>query len=154
MTENADLTSVDVVGIGFGPANMALAIAAEELGCALGLRFLERNARAGWQDEMLLPEADIQHHRLRDLATPRNPRSRYTFANFLFENDRLFEHLNLPLHHPLRVEYRQYVIWVANQFANLVRYGSNVESIVPIMDKGRIASYEVRYDGGRKVAAK
>ncbi|MGF2504703.1 SidA/IucD/PvdA family monooxygenase [Ralstonia pseudosolanacearum] len=27
--------------------------------------------------------------------TPRNPRSRYTFMNFLFENGRLFEQRNL-----------------------------------------------------------
>jgi hypothetical protein len=67
----------DVIGIGFGPANIALAIAAEELHPGLDIHFIERNARAGWQEEMLLPESDIQNHPLRDLVTPRNPRSRY-----------------------------------------------------------------------------
>src|SRR6266498_2554849 len=144
----------DVVGIGFGPANIALAIAAEELGSNLNIKFLEKNASAGWQEEMLLPESDIQNHPLRDLVTPRNPRSRYTFVNFLFENNRLFEHLNLPLQHPLRLEYRQYVTWVANHFSNLVEYGCEVEAIHPIIDDNAIASYEVVYNGGRKITAR
>jgi lysine/ornithine N-monooxygenase len=39
----------DVVGIGFGPSNLAFAIAVEELG-APGLRalFLERQPKFGW----------------------------------------------------------------------------------------------------------
>lgn len=87
--------SYDVVGIGFGPANLALAIALEEAGFAGSCLFLERRPSPQWQPEMLLPRSDIQNHPCRDLVTPRNPRSRYTFMNFLFENGRLFEHLNL-----------------------------------------------------------
>jgi L-ornithine N5-oxygenase len=141
----------DVIGIGFGPANIALAIAAEELHPGLDIHFIERNARAGWQEEMLLPESDIQNHPLRDLVTPRNPRSRYTFVNFLFEQGRLFEHLNLPLAHPLRVEYRQYVMWVAQHFAQRTRYGHAVRAIVPTIEGGRIASWRVDCDDGHTV---
>ncbi len=93
----------DVIGIGFGPANIALAIAATELESPLSFKFLERRNCPSWQDEMLLPGSDIQNHPLRDLVTPRNPRSKYTVTNFLFEHNRLFEHLNLPLIHPLRL---------------------------------------------------
>ena len=144
----------DVVGIGFGPANIALAIAAEELHPHLDIVFVERNARAGWQEEMLLPESDIQNHPLRDLVTPRNPRSRYTFVNFLFEQGRLFEHLNLPLTHPLRVEYRQYVAWVAQHFAAKVRYGHDVRAIVPVLDGERIGAWRVDCEDGRSVHAR
>jgi len=138
----------DVIGIGFGPANIALAIAAEELHPELDFHFIERNASAGWQEEMLLPESDIQNHPLRDLVTPRNPRSRYTFVNFLFEQGRLFEHLNLPLAHPLRVEYRQYVVWAAQHFAQRTRYGHAVRAVVPQIEGGRIASWRVDCDDG------
>lgn len=133
----------DIVGIGFGPANIALAIAAQELHPELDMVFLERHAQAGWQEEMLLPESDIQNHSLRDLVTPRNPRSRYTFFNFLFEHGRLFEHLNLPLAHPLRVEYRQYVMWAAQHFAQSTRYGHSVSDIKPIIDGGCITGWRV-----------
>lgn len=135
----------DVLGIGFGPANIALAIAFEELKLPLSVRFLEKRAGPGWQEGMLLPESDIQNHPLRDLVTPRNPRSRYTFTNFLFENNRLFEHLNLPLQHPLRVEFNQYIQWVAGHFSSWVQYNCPVVSITPILEagSGRIMAYNV-----------
>lgn len=152
MTKNNDM--LDVLGIGFGPANIALAIAAEELDPGLRIGFLEKNAAAGWQEEMLLPESDIQNHPLRDLVTPRNPRSRYTFVNFLFENGRLYEHLNLPLAHPLRVEYRQYVTWVARHFADSVRYASKVQAIAPVIEHGKISYYRVECADGHSARAR
>ena len=130
---------VDVLGIGFGPANIALAIALEELAPTMSVQFLERRLGPMWQPNMLLPGSDIQNHPLRDLVTPRNPRSRYSFTNFLFEQDRLYEHLNLPLHHPLRAEYAQYVSWAADFFKNIVAYSceaASVEAVNPANGEG------------------
>jgi len=120
----------DVVGIGFGPANIALAIALEELAPHLSVQFLEQRNSALWQPGMMLEGSDIQNHPLRDLVTPRNPRSRYSFVNFLHEQGRLFEHLNLPLHYPLRLEYAQYVSWAAKCFDRQVAYGCEVTDLV------------------------
>jgi L-ornithine N5-oxygenase len=78
---------------------------------------------------MLLGGADIQNNPLRDLVTPRNPRSRYTFINYLHENGRLFKHLNLPNHFPLRKEYARYIQWVAEQVPADVEYGREVTRI-------------------------
>ncbi|WP_265303027.1 lysine N(6)-hydroxylase/L-ornithine N(5)-oxygenase family protein [Verminephrobacter eiseniae] len=125
-------TIYDIIGIGFGPANIALAIALEELAPQLSVRFFERRARSVWQPGMLLDGSDIQNHPLRDLVTPRNPRSRYTFTNFLHEHNRLYEHLNLPLHYPLRLEYAQYVSWAANCFQRQVDYLREVIDISPV----------------------
>ncbi|WP_448093986.1 SidA/IucD/PvdA family monooxygenase [Pseudomonas lini] len=119
----------DVIGIGFGPANIALAIALEELEFTGTRLFLERHSSTKWQPEMMLSGSDIQNHPSRDLVTPRNPRSRYTFTNFLFENDRLFEHLNLGLEFPLRSEFAEYVRWVAGFFAKDVAYNQAVTTI-------------------------
>ena len=119
----------DVIGIGFGPANIALAIALEELEFTGTRLFLERQCSTRWQPEMMLAGSDIQNHPSRDLVTPRNPRSRYTFTNFLFENDRLFEHLNLGLEFPLRSEFAEYVRWVAEFFAKEVAYNQTVTAI-------------------------
>jgi L-ornithine N5-oxygenase len=141
----------DVIGIGFGPANIALAVAIEELTDGLDVLFLEKHDAAYWQQGMLLEESDIQNHPLRDLVTPRNPRSRYSFTNFLFENGRLFEHLNLGLSFPLRIEYAQYVQWVASFFAHQVSYGVDVTSIEPVIDarSGLLDGYVVRDCTGR-----
>ncbi|RDK02911.1 l-ornithine 5-monooxygenase [Paraburkholderia lacunae] len=147
---------LDVIGIGFGPANIALAVALEELTEGLRVQFLEKRSGPRWQEGMLLEESDIQNHPLRDLVTPRNPRSRYSFTNFLFENDRLFEHLNLGLPFPLRIEYEQYVRWVAGFFAHQVQYDVNVSAIEPLVDSGTgiLLGYRVRDAAGREWCAR
>jgi L-ornithine N5-oxygenase len=119
----------DVLGIGFGPGNLALAIGFEEMLPGLDVHFIEARATAQWQDGMMIHRANIQHHPSIDLVTPRNPRSRYTFINYLFENDLLFRHFNLSLEYPLRKDYNRYIDWAARQFAHLVEYGKKAVSI-------------------------
>ncbi|RZU52380.1 L-ornithine N5-oxygenase [Krasilnikovia cinnamomea] len=119
----------DVLCVGFGPANIALAVALDELWPAARVKFVEREPAPSWQPAMMLDGADIQNHPSRDLVTPRNPRSRYTFTNYLHEHGRLFKHLNLPSHHPLRKEYAGYVKWVAETVPADVDYGQNVTAI-------------------------
>jgi len=117
---------LDVICVGFGPANIALAVALDELWPTARAKFLEKADGPCWQPAMLLNGADIQNSPIRDLVTPRNPRSRYTFINYLHENGRLFKHLNLPAHHPLRKEFARYIQWVAEQVPADVEYGREV----------------------------
>ncbi|AMA47612.1 SidA/IucD/PvdA family monooxygenase [Pseudomonas alabamensis] len=145
---------VDILGIGFGPANLALAIALEELAPHLDVAFLERRLGPLWQPNMLLPGSDIQNHPLRDLVTPRNPRSRYGFTNFLFEQGRLYEHLNLPLHYPLREEYAQYVTWAAGFFADRVQYGCEAQAVALVEAPEGERHYQVTCTDGRVVCAR
>ena len=143
----------DMIGIGFGPANIALAAALEERDSPLSVLFLERLSEPAWQPAMLLSGSDIQNNPLRDLVTPRNPRSRYSFTNFLHEHGRLFEYLNLGIEFPLRKEYAQYVTWVARQFDRWVRYGCDVASL-KIEMRGGQAVYEVTTSGGEVLHAR
>lgn len=129
MIETAQTSVHDLIGVGFGPANIALAVALEEMMPQVRPLFLEARDSVVWQPEMLLSGADIQNNPVRDLVTPRNPRSRYTFLNFLFEQGRLLEYLNLGLEFPLRKEYNQYITWVASHFADRLRCGSTVEGV-------------------------
>lgn len=119
----------DVVCVGFGPANIALAVALDELWPAARVKFVEREPAPCWQPAMMLDGADIQNHPVRDLVTPRNPRSRYTFVNYLHEHGRLFRHLNVPSHHPLRKEFARYIQWVAETVPADVDYGRSVTAI-------------------------
>jgi L-ornithine N5-oxygenase len=127
----------DVLGIGFGPSNIALAIAMEEKGYGGSVLFLERKENSQWHPDMLLSGSDIQNNPLRDLITPVNPRSHYTFVNFLHQSGRFFEHLNLGRLHPLRRDYFDYVTWAAAQFGN-VQYGVDVVSVTPDSVDGRL----------------
>ncbi|WP_224364183.1 lysine N(6)-hydroxylase/L-ornithine N(5)-oxygenase family protein [Hyalangium versicolor] len=119
----------DLIGIGFGPGNIALAIALEEMLPGVKARFLEAKPTANWQEAMMLHRANIQHHPSVDLVTPRNPRSHYTFINYLFENDLLFKHFNLGLEYPLRKEYAKYVQWTARHFDHSVDYNQHVKEV-------------------------
>lgn len=142
-----ELSEPDVIGIGFGPSNIALAIALEELYPEIAAVFLESSPAPGWQPGMLLSSSDIQHHPARDLVTPRNPRSRYSFLNHLHEERRLFDFLNLNIPFPLRKDYARYVTWAARHFDDRVRYGCAVESVHPLPDA---AGMEVHLADGRR----
>ncbi|MEA2951896.1 MAG: L-ornithine N5-monooxygenase [Alphaproteobacteria bacterium] len=123
------LREIDVLGIGFGPSNLALAVAFDELGVSERCHFIEQAPDCNWQSGMLLDGSDIQNNPIRDLVTPRDPQSYYTFINYLKQNERLFEYLNLGLAYPLRKEYARYIRWVASHFKHLVTYSSRVTSV-------------------------
>ena len=83
---------VELLAIGAGPSNLALAVALEELGppdLARGTLVIERDADIAWQRGMLLPDALSQVSFLKDLVTLRNPRSRFSFLNHLHSVGRL-----------------------------------------------------------------
>jgi L-ornithine N5-monooxygenase len=120
----------DILGIGFGPAGIALAAAIEDhreahAGPQLQAKMLEARSEAAWQPGLLIRGTDINHHFLRDFATPRNPRSRFTFSNYLKENGRLFHFGHLGGRCG-RLEWAEYVKWTAGQLANYVDYNQRV----------------------------
>lgn len=133
----------DFIGLGFGPANLSLAVANEERGSgARPLRgmFLEQKQDFSWHPGMLIGDAELQVCFLKDLALLRNPRSPFTFLNYLHAHDRLCRFANLRSFFPSRVEFNDYLRWVAAQFGQNVRYGERVVEIrVPtIAADGRV----------------
>lgn len=127
----------DMIGIGFGPANAALAVCLEEEAERPGGRdlkrlFLEIRTNPVWHPGMLLEDSLLQISVLKDLATIRNPCSRFTFLNYVKERGRLFEFLNLRDLFPTRIEFNDYLNWVADQLRHRVRYGQEVTEILPV----------------------
>jgi len=127
----------DVVGIGFGPSNLSLAVALEELGGAkaeesITAVFFERQESFGWHRNMLLPSATMQISFLKDLATFRNPASKHSFVSFLHGAGRLSRFVNNQDFFPTRQEFHQYLEWVASSFSDQVRYGYEVSAIRPV----------------------
>ena len=133
-TINSHINAFDLVCAGFGPAGIALAVAIadshEAGGRALRTRFLERNAGPSWQSGLLVRGSDINHNFLRDFATPRDPRSRFTFVNYLKQSGRLYQfgHLGGRV---ARTDWDAYVRWTAGQLSEYVAYNQNVESLSP-----------------------
>ena len=126
---------LDLVGVGFGPSNLALAVASaehnEQSPCAgtLGARFVERQERFGWHRGMLIEDATMQVSFLKDLVTLRNPTSRHGFLSYLHARGRLVDFINYGSAFPTRLEFHDYLEWVASRFADQVEYGSTVTSI-------------------------
>lgn len=127
-TESDEDRIFGMIGIGMGPANIALAIALEEAGFD-DVAFIESSQEPVWQSGMLLEGSDIQHNPHRDLVSLRDPKSPYSFMNFLFERGRLIHHLNQPSAFPLRREYAEYISWARKKLKTTVFYGEHVNSI-------------------------
>ncbi|MGW1216652.1 lysine N(6)-hydroxylase/L-ornithine N(5)-oxygenase family protein [Streptomyces sp. NPDC002499] len=126
----------DVVGIGFGPSNLSLAIALEEHGASaprhpVTSHFFERQPAFGWHRDMLLPSTTMQISFLKDLATFRNPMSRFSFVSYLHASDRLVQFVNNQDFFPTRQEFHQYLEWAAAGLGEQVTYGAEVTSIRP-----------------------
>lgn len=124
----------DVVGIGFGPSNLSLAIALDEHEVNLSARpltaaFFERQPSFGWHRNMLLPSTTMQVSFLKDLATFRNPVSRFSFVSYLHASSRLAQFVNTQTFFPERQEFHQYLEWAESSFADRVSYNSEVTRI-------------------------
>jgi L-ornithine N5-oxygenase len=137
-------TVFDLIGIGFGPSNLALAVRlAEEAGNAnLAHCFIERQAAFGWHRGMLLDDCRMQISFLKDLVTLRDPKSRFTFINYLFERGRLADFVNLKSFYPTRVEFHDYLSWVAASFDERVHYGQTVIGIEAVKAAGNANEVE------------
>jgi L-ornithine N5-oxygenase len=127
----------DLVCVGFGPASLAIAIALQESPLTMHhapiVSFLERQPAFAWHSGMQLPGARMQISFLKDLATPRNPQSHFTFLSYLFAKGRLNHFINLGTFSPARAEYEDYLRWCAGHFERkgCVSYGQEVLAVEP-----------------------
>ncbi|MFD8204019.1 lysine N(6)-hydroxylase/L-ornithine N(5)-oxygenase family protein [Streptomyces sp. NPDC059701] len=139
----------DLLAVGFGPSNLALAVAAREHrealpeGDPLTIGFLERKPAFGWHRGMLLDGATMQVSFLKDLATLRNPASRFTFLTYLHERERLVDFVNHKTFFPTRIEFHDYLEWAATQVADQVEYGVEVVDVRPVSAGGDVEYLDV-----------
>ncbi|KAE8213895.1 hypothetical protein CF327_g2610 [Tilletia walkeri] len=126
----------DLLGIGFGPANLALAISLVENASAAKqlprIHFLERQPHFAWHPTLLLPGASLQVSPLKDLATMRDPTSSFSFINYLHKTNRLVSFINKENQVPSRREWSAYLAWAAQRMNEYVSYDQEVVSIEPV----------------------
>lgn len=139
----------DLICVGFGPASLAIAIAlhdtmeAGKMAESPKVLFLEKQSQFAWHAGMLLPGARMQISFIKDLASLRDPRSHFTFLNYLHKNDRLVQFTNLSTFLPARVEYEDYLRWCARHFNKVVRYQNEVVSVTPVQGEGPLKTFMV-----------
>ncbi|KAH8695923.1 L-ornithine N5-oxygenase sida [Talaromyces proteolyticus] len=131
----------DMICVGFGPASLAIAIALHDAldpqlsGSPAATHrpkvcFLEKQKQFKWHSGMLLPGSKMQISFIKDLATVREPRSEFTFLNYLKSQGRLLSFTNLGTFLPSRLEFEDYMRWCANRFEDVVAYGQEVQEVV------------------------
>jgi L-ornithine N5-monooxygenase len=131
---------LDCLGIGFGPANLALAIQLHDYLKFnqldnLSFKFFEKQENFCWHTGMLLEGTDVQIHYLKDLVTMVDPSNYFTFLNYLNKSGRLMSFINLRTHFPSRYEYNDYLQWAASHFSKEVQYGSQITRITPVKER-------------------
>ena len=139
----------DVIGVGFGPSNLALAIVIAEhnreasANDVVDAAFFERQKAFGWHRGMLLEDATMQVSFLKDLVTPRDPTSDCSFVCYLHEQGRLTDFMNHKTLFPLRVEFHDYLEWAAARMSALVSYASEVVDVAAVEVDGEVCLLDV-----------
>jgi L-ornithine N5-oxygenase len=148
----------DVLGVGFGPSNLALAIALDEYAKRSRSKcvpiFIERQPNFTWHGGMLLPDSDMQISFLKDLVSLRDPTSPFTFVNYLHKRGRLLDFSNCRTFYPSRIEFNDYLRWVAGHFKSVVSYGETITAVEPITAGQCVTSLRVhsrKLGGGENV---
>ncbi|MFE5891231.1 lysine N(6)-hydroxylase/L-ornithine N(5)-oxygenase family protein [Streptomyces sp. NPDC056462] len=150
-----DATPVhDLIGIGFGPSNVAMAIALGEHNAqaagqeVITAHFFEQQPSFGWHRGMLIDDATMQVSFLKDLVTLRNPASDYSFLCYLKSKGRLVDFINHKNLFPLRVEFHDYFEWAAAKVEDMVSYGHEVVGVAPVVRGGTVEYLEVTVRSG------
>ncbi|MEU3899842.1 lysine N(6)-hydroxylase/L-ornithine N(5)-oxygenase family protein [Streptomyces sp. NPDC045251] len=144
----------DLIGIGFGPSNVAMAIALSEHNARpdgrepVTARFFEQQPRFGWHRGMLIDDATMQVSFLKDLVTLRNPASEFSFLCYLQSKGRLIDFINHKNLFPLRVEFHDYFEWAAAKVDDMVSYGHEVVGVAPVERDGSVRHLEVTVRSG------
>lgn len=149
---------VELLAVGAGPSNLALAVALEEIapGLARDSLLIERDEQVSWQRGMLLPGAMSQVSFLKDLVTLRNPRSRFSFLNYLHDTGRLEQFVNMGSLLPYRAELADYLRWAAHSLSLVdLQLGRECVEITPQRDEhGALAAFRVRTADGDTIRAR
>ncbi|CCV09299.1 putative AMINO-ACID MONOOXYGENASE PROTEIN [Mesorhizobium metallidurans STM 2683] len=115
------------IGVGAGPSNLSLACQIHEQ-IGQGALFLDRQVDFRWHPGSAFDSSELQVSHFKDLVTLVNPRSAYTFINYLHENGRLYHFLNAQFGAVLRAEFERYLNWAFHRNP-LVRGGETVREI-------------------------
>jgi lysine N6-hydroxylase len=144
----------DLVGVGIGPFNLALAALAEPHE-GLSCLFLDENPQFSWHPGMMVNGATLQVPVLADLVSLVDPTNRNSYLAWLRDQGRLFGFYFSEAWHVPRAEYDAYCRSVAERLASC-RFGCHVSAVRPaILPDGR-EGFAVDYasaDGPRTVLA-
>jgi L-ornithine N5-oxygenase len=142
---STDIPPLDLVCVGFDLTGIANAVALKERnGLSKDTMFLESQLEAFWKPLRSTAAARLRISFLNDLITSENPRSHFTFMNYLHATKRLILYANSGQLRPSREMFSDYLRWCATRLQAQVQYGKMVTGVHPLRDgKGDVAAWEV-----------
>lgn len=118
----------DVIGVGIGPFNLGLAALLEDTR-ELDAVFFDKTPKFEWHPGMLIEGTVLTIPFLADLVTFANPKSKFTYVNYLHEHNRLYEFYISSKSMIPRREYNDYLQWVTTQLEGL-HFGCEVVDVI------------------------
>lgn len=129
---------LDLAGIGIGPFNLSLAALIAPV-AELNACFYEQRPQFDWHPGMMLPGTQMQTSCLKDLVTPVDPTSPYSFLAYLVKQGRFYRFVNADFPRVRRAEFADYMRWVSERVPNLM-FRKPVESVA-CDDQGFLLSF-------------
>ena len=128
---------LDLAGIGVGPFNLSLAALLAPIP-GVSACFFERHCKFNWHPGMMLPSSRMQTSFLKDLVTPVDPTNNYSFLSYLVSKGKLYRFINADFPRVKRVEFADYLRWVAESLPNL-KFEQDIREVV--FDQGGFVLY-------------
>lgn len=138
---------LDLAGIGVGPFNLSLAALSAPV-TDLCTRFFDQQPKFDWHPGMLLPGSRMQTSFLKDLVTPIDPTSQYSFLSYLVHKGRFYRFLNADFPRVHRNEFADYMAWVAAKLPNL-RFDHEIREV--FFDP---TGFRLCFENGRNLACR
>ncbi|KAF4547831.1 L-lysine 6-monooxygenase-like protein [Elsinoe fawcettii] len=142
-----DLETRDVVIVGLNSSS--LAVAAQLADGKHNLRVKIFNEDDGFIYEAASMSKRLPTTFIRDLVTTSDPRSYFTFVNYLHQNHRLAAFINVSAMRPLQLEMKDYLHWVCDEIGKLgwIEHGQSVTDVRPMVSAatGKVESFSVSY---------
>ncbi|WP_051302046.1 lysine N(6)-hydroxylase/L-ornithine N(5)-oxygenase family protein [Salibacterium aidingense] len=124
----------DIIGAGIGPFNLGLAALLDQTP-ELEALFFDENPEFQWHAGMLIDGTTLQVPFLADLTTMADPKSPFTFLQYLQEQGRLYAFYFYEKFHIPRQEYNHYCRWAASKLPSCL-FGRRVTNVTFASAKG------------------
>lgn len=118
---------LNLAGVGIGPFNLSLAALLAPLSQHHSC-FFDRRPKFAWHPGMMLPGTRMQTSFLKDLVTPIDPTSAYSFLAYLVAHGKFYRFVHAEFPRVRRAEFSDYLQWVAEQLPNLT-FNTEIQEI-------------------------
>lgn len=118
----------DLIGVGIGPFNLSLAAILDKAK-DFNYKFFDAKKSFEWHSEIMFSDSDMQTSYLKDLVTPVDPTSPYSFLNYLVQNGLFNAFMNTGRKVVTRREFEMYCQWVTRELDSRLQFNSAVSSV-------------------------